>query len=106
MRAYVRPELTIEAFWVEDLITDVSNPNPDFDPGEVVGGSIIDFFNDAASPAQEDKTAASDSSVAVTPKLEVYGQVDAAGSFNQEVTGGNPVQEGLNNIYENFLNKF
>ena len=29
-----------------------------------------------------------------------------SGAFQQEITGGNIVQEGLNNLYENFLNRF
>ena len=105
LRVYVRPALTTEAFDVVDIIMDASNKAPDFDSGDEVGSSIPEFNSGSFITFDEDNSSSSGAPVAA-PKLEVFGAVDAVGTFNQEVTGGNPVQEGLNNIYENFLSKF
>lgn len=100
---YFRPEMKTEAFYVEDIITDASNSAPEFDDGDtILGGSAIYFDNFAP---ETDGNAAAPSDPKTAPKLEVFGTVDAVGSFNQEITGGNAIQEGLNNLYENFLSK-
>lgn len=90
MRLYVKPQLDMEPFNVTDLITlsDPGSPDPGFEE-EVL----------AAAPTFDE----------VSPNGNAFPQstvADPSGAFQQQVTGGNPIQEGLNNLYENFLNRF
>ncbi|MBR5620674.1 MAG: hypothetical protein IKW76_13155 [Clostridia bacterium] len=97
MRPYTRPELYIEAFDVEDVITASGLASPDI--GNNVEGNQN---NGAASPMAEEMT----ETVEKTTLFPESTVANPSGAFQQEITGGNIVQEGLNNLYENFLNRF
>jgi hypothetical protein len=96
LRLYAKPELWVEAFDVDDVIT-ASIPAP---PGGV--GSGDDIIQIAPAPVIEE---AADAAAKTTlfPESTV---ANPSGAFQHQVTGGNIIQEGLNNIYENFLNRF
>ena len=85
MRYYSKPELTTENFSVDDPIT-----------ASTIG---VGFYEDTGDFAP----APSPDTVEFVNNLTVE---HPSGVFNQEVTGGNPVQEALNTLYENFLNRF
>lgn len=93
MRLYVKPRLETEPFDVADLIT-LSDPNPSPDPG---------FEEEVFAAAPSPDSDAAQGASAYFPQSTVE---DPSGAFQQQVTGGNPIQEGLNNLYENFLNRF
>ena len=94
MRLYTKPELRVEVFDVEDVITASSNA------GQI--GNEENPIQFAAAPFIEEPTEAAEKAT-MFPQSTV---VDPSGAFRQEVTGGNIVQEGLNNLYENFLSRF
>ena len=94
LRHYTKPELHIEAFDVEDVITASGLPFPGAGGEGNQNGAASPVFDEAAN-AVEKTTLFPQSTVA-----------DPSGVFQQQVTGGNIVQEGLNNLYENFLNRF
>ena len=96
MRLYTKPELRLAAFDVEDVITASGIAAP-------VGGGE-GGVNHAAAPVFEDM---GDSAAA--PKTTLFPEStveNPSGAFRYQVTGGNIIQEGLNNLYENFLNRF
>ncbi len=97
LRLYAKPEMWIEAFDVEDVITASAPAAPP--GGEGGGGENINF---AAAPVFEDTVGTAERTI-LFPQSTV---ADPSGVFQQQVTGGNVVQEGLNNLYENFLNRF
>ena len=94
MRSYTKPELCIEAFDVDDVITASGLPNPQ--------PAVEDPNNHAAAPVFVE-AAYSVEKTTLFPQSTV---ADPSGAFQQQVTGGNIVQEGLNNLYENFLGRF
>lgn len=94
MRLYVKPELNLEAFDVEDVITASTTTAPS--PSEI--GNENENPDWAGAP-----TESGNAEQTIFPESTV---ADPSGAFQQQVTGGNPVQEGLNNLYENFLNRF
>lgn len=96
LRPYTKPELLIEAFDVEDVITASGLVYP----GGGNGGE--DVHNGAAAPVFDEMPEASQKTT-LFPESTV---ADPSGVFQQEVTGGNIIQEGLNNLYENFLGRF
>ena len=77
MRCYRKPNLHIEPFSVEDVIT--------------VSGSVIDGDVIAAAPDFLDAEFVNDLTVE-----------NPSGVFDAQISGGNPVQEALNTLYENF----
>ena len=91
MRLYSKPQLDIEPFDVEDMITASTTTTTSPDPG--MEEEVL-----AAAPSFDEITQS-----AQFPRSTV---ADPSGAFQQQVTGGNPIQEGLNNLYENFLNRF
>ena len=94
MRLYTKPELHIEAFDVDDVITASGLPNPIAGGNENNNGASASVFEDATSDTEK---------TTLFPQSTV---TDPSGAFQQQVTGGNIIQEGLNNLYENFLNRF
>lgn len=94
LRYYCKPELHIEAFDVEDVITASGLPFPGGGGGENQNGAAAPVFEGSVQTAEK---------TTLFPQSTV---ADPSGAFQQEVTGGNIVQEGLNNLYENFLNRF
>ena len=94
MRLYCKPELYIEPFDAEDCITVSVTTAPS------IIGDEHDSPDWAAAPVPEDAQAVQ---TTIFPQSTV---ADPSGAFMQQVTGGNPIQEGLNNLYENFLNRF
>lgn len=76
MRCYRKPSLYTEPFDVEDVIT-VS--------------AVGDHEDWAAAPDFLDGEFVNDLTVA-----------DPSGVFDAHISGGNPVQEALNTLYENF----
>ncbi len=97
LRPYTRPELYIEAFDVEDVITASGLASPD-----IGNNGEGNQNNGAASPMAEEMT----ETVEKTTLFPESTVANPSGAFQQEITGGNIVQEGLNNLYENFLNRF
>ena len=86
MRQYRKPRLTVALFDpIDDIIT-ASTPDP------VSGGSDIENPDWASAPE----------SVEYVNDLTVENPL---GTFNPHVTGGNPVQEALNTLYENFVDR-
>ena len=79
MRCYQKPSLYTEPFSVEDVIT-VSSETPQVDQEQL-----------AAAPDFLDGEFVNDLTVA-----------DPSGVFDAHISGGNPVQEALNTLYENF----
>lgn len=94
MRPYTKPELHIEAFDVDDVITASGLPFPGGGGENQNNGAAAPVFD--AIPEETEKTT-------LFPQSTV---ADPSGVFQQQVTGGNIVQEGLNNLYENFLGRF
>ena len=76
MRCYQKPDLQFEPFSVEDIIT-------------VSAVHEIDVL--AAAPGYLDAEFVNDLTVE-----------DPSGVFDAQISGGNPVQEALNTLYENF----
>lgn len=100
MRLYVKPELRIEAFDVEDVITASGgsafpSPVPNGEGG--ANGEAAPVLDGTGEPA------AAALKTTLFPESTI---ADPSGAFQHEVTGGNPIQEGLNNLYENFLSHF
>ncbi|MBQ7542805.1 MAG: hypothetical protein IJT44_11005 [Clostridia bacterium] len=100
MRLYLKPELNIELFDVEDCIV-MSDNGPIGD---------MEDWAPAPMPSPEDpgvQMVQPPQGQAQQSTLYPYSTVaEPSGAFQQQVTGGNPIQEGLNNLYENFLNRF
>ena len=94
MRLYVKPQLDMEPFEVDDVITMSALIDSPDDP-------TLEEEVFAAAPSFDEM--ASQATTGVFPQSTV---ADPSGAFQQQVTGGNPIQEGLNNLYENFLNRF
>ena len=93
LRPYTKPQLLIEAFDVDDVITASGLIYPGAAAEETPNGAAL-AFDEAAGSAEK---------TTLFPQGTV---ADPSGVFQQQVTGGNVLQEGLNNLYENFLAHF
>lgn len=96
LRLYAKPELCVEVFDVDDVITVSAGHAPGGygDDHEQINFLAAPVFGDSADQVEKPT---------VFPQSTV---ADPSGAFQQQVTGGNIIQEGLNNLYENFLNRF
>lgn len=112
MQIYRKPELNIEVFDVDDVIT--------ISAGVIVPGSTTTTAADETSttdpiigPTGPDIDDADDWA---TAPMGSFDSPDIMGApnpiqqselpFDTEVWGGNPIQEGLNALYENVLEHF
>ena len=86
MRLYSKPQLNISLFDLEeDIIT-----------ASITGGDLAGENTNWAS----------------APRFQEYQEYvneltveNPSGKFDAQITGGNPVQEALNTLYENFVNR-
>ncbi|MBQ3149818.1 MAG: hypothetical protein IJB86_01080 [Clostridia bacterium] len=100
MRVYRKPELNIEFFEVEDVIT-VSAAVTEEETYSDVDVSVSEEFSTGIS----DTTSVPD--VTEEPTTEKPSDTTREPViFEEEVMGGNPVQEVLNNLYDNFIQIF
>lgn len=106
MQFYIKPELNIEAFDVDDVImmsSVVIDPSStttgtDTTTAPIQGPDIEDVEDWAPAPM----TAPEEADIMGAPNPIQESELP----FDTEVWGGNPIQEGLNALYENFLQYF
>lgn len=108
MRYYVKPELNLEVFDVEDVITasgswyepgtDPTYPDPDTTTSPI---SIVDESNTV-----EEEVWAANPYGSMDKDLDAAALAHTTLPLDGEVSGGSIVQEGLNSLYENFLSRF
>ena len=108
MQIYRKPELNIEAFSMDDVITlsagvivpgstTTTTEVPSSDP---ISGPDIETPDWATAPMVGPELPQQDIIAAPNPIQQ------SELPFDTEVWGGNPIQEGLNALYENFLEHF
>lgn len=83
MRQYSKPQLHIEMFDVEDVIT-------------------VSAYISGTGENENTNWAGAPSSIEYVNDLTVD---NPSGVFNAHISGGNPVQEALNTLYENFVDR-
>ena len=95
MRIYKKPELKIEFFEVEDIITIsavIEEPEETFTDPDITVPDVSVPDEPATDP--------------VETTTDRPGTTREPVIFEEEVMGGNPVQEVLNNLYDNFVEIF
>lgn len=105
MQFYRKPELNIEAFDVDDIIMlSAGGIVPDSTTTTTETSSDPIFGPDIEQPdwAPAPLDAEQEEEIMGAPNPIQQSELP----FDTEVWGGNPIQEGLNALYENFLEHF
>lgn len=105
MQFYRKPELNIEAFDVDDVIMlSAGNIVPDSTTTTTEATTEEIFGPDIEQPdwAPAPVDAMEEQEIMGAPNPIQQSELP----FDTEVWGGNPIQEGLNALYENFLEHF